>query len=99
MYTAAISDSFTTGFWARALATIEGNGIKSMADLKGKRVALDEPGSGTLINARLVLAAYGIKETDIKRGLQPECIGTAKPGYHEAPSPARRLGVVISQGR
>jgi len=44
----------------------KGSGFKSIADLKGKRVALDEPGSGTLINARLVLAAYGIKETDIK---------------------------------
>jgi TRAP transporter TAXI family solute receptor len=41
-------------------------GIKSVADLKGKRVALDEPGSGTLIDARMVLAAYGIKESDIK---------------------------------
>lgn len=44
----------------------KGSGLKSVADLKGKRVALDEPGSGTLINARLVLAAYGIKESDIK---------------------------------
>lgn len=44
----------------------KGSGIKSVADLKGKRVALDEPGSGTLINARLVLAAYGVKEADIK---------------------------------
>ena len=44
----------------------KGSGIKSVAELKGKRVALDEPGSGTLINARLVLAAYGIKESDIK---------------------------------
>jgi TRAP-type uncharacterized transport system substrate-binding protein len=44
----------------------KGSGIKSVADLKGKRVALDEPGSGTLVNARLVLAAYGVKETDIK---------------------------------
>ena len=41
-------------------------GIKSVADLKGKRVALDEPGSGTLVNARAILAAYGIKESDIK---------------------------------
>ena len=40
--------------------------VKSVADLKGKRVALDEPGSGTLVNARLILAAYGVKETDIK---------------------------------
>ncbi|MEQ1614832.1 MAG: TAXI family TRAP transporter solute-binding subunit [Hyphomicrobiaceae bacterium] len=39
---------------------------KSVADLKGKRVSLDEPGSGTLINARAILAAYGITEKDIK---------------------------------
>ena len=44
----------------------KGAGFKSVADLKGKRVALDEPGSGTLINARTILAAYGIKESDIK---------------------------------
>ncbi len=44
----------------------KGSGIKSVADLKGKRVALDEPGSGTLINARAILAAYGLKESDIK---------------------------------
>ena len=44
----------------------KGSGIKSVAELKGKRVALDEPGSGTLINARTILAAYGIKESDIK---------------------------------
>ena len=48
------------------LVVKKGSGIKSVADLKGKRVALDEPGSGTLINARMVLAAYGVKETDIK---------------------------------
>ena len=44
----------------------KGSGYKSVSDLKGKRVALDEPGSGTLINARLVLAAYGLKESDIR---------------------------------
>lgn len=44
----------------------KGAGIKSVADLKGKRVALDEPGSGTLVNARVVLAAYGITEKDLK---------------------------------
>jgi TRAP transporter TAXI family solute receptor len=42
------------------------SGIKSVAELKGKRVALDEPGSGTLVNARAILAAYGLKEADIK---------------------------------
>jgi TRAP transporter TAXI family solute receptor len=48
------------------LVVKKGSGIKSVADLKGKRVALDEPGSGTLIDARLVLAAYGVKESEIK---------------------------------
>lgn len=48
------------------LVVKKGSGIRSVADLKGKRVALDEPGSGTLINARMVLAAYGVKESDIK---------------------------------
>lgn len=43
----------------------KGSGMKSVADLKGKRVSLDEPGSGSLINARAVLAAYGITEKDI----------------------------------
>ncbi|MEN9775860.1 MAG: hypothetical protein RL322_2930 [Pseudomonadota bacterium] len=44
----------------------KGSGIRSVADLKGKRVALDEPGSGTLINARAILAAYGLKDSDLK---------------------------------
>ena len=44
----------------------KGSGIKTVADLKGKRVALDEPGSGTLVNARAILAAYGVTEKDIK---------------------------------
>lgn len=42
------------------------SGIDSVADLKGKKVSLDEPGSGTLVDARLILAAYGITETDIE---------------------------------
>ena len=44
----------------------KGSGIRSVADLKGKRVALDEPGSGTLINARSILAAYGLKDADLR---------------------------------
>jgi TRAP transporter TAXI family solute receptor len=44
----------------------KGLGVKSPADLKGKRVSLDEPGSGTLINAKAILAAYGVTEKDIK---------------------------------
>jgi uncharacterized protein len=44
----------------------KGAGIKSVADLRGKRVSLDEPGSGTLVDARIILAAWGITEKDIK---------------------------------
>ena len=44
----------------------KGSGIKSLADLKGKRVSIDEPGSGTLVNARALLAAHGVSERDIR---------------------------------
>jgi hypothetical protein len=44
----------------------KGAGIKSLADLKGKRVSIDEPGSGTIVNARALLAAFGVAEKDIK---------------------------------
>lgn len=48
------------------LVARKGSGIKTPADLKGKRVSLDEPGSGTLVDARLILAAWGVTEKDIK---------------------------------
>lgn len=43
-----------------------GAGIKSVKDLKGKRVSLDEPGSGTLVDARIILEAYGLSEKNVK---------------------------------
>jgi len=43
-----------------------GSGINSVQDLRGKHVSLDEPGSGTLIDARIVLDAYGLSSTDFK---------------------------------
>lgn len=48
------------------LVARKGAGIKSVKDLKGKRVSLDEPGSGTLVDARIILGAYGLTEKDIK---------------------------------
>ena len=39
---------------------------KSIADLKGKRISIDEPGSGSLINAKAILANAGIKDGDYK---------------------------------
>ena len=44
----------------------KGLGAKSIADLKGKRVSLLEIGSGSLVNSRAILAAYGLSEKDIK---------------------------------
>jgi TRAP transporter TAXI family solute receptor len=38
--------------------------IRSIADLRGKRFSIDELGSGTLAVTRIVLAAYGLSETD-----------------------------------
>ena len=83
----------------------KGSGIKSVAGLKGKRVALDEPGSGTLINARTILAAYGLKESDIKpEYIKPNQVGDKlKDGALDAffftgGSPAGAIAELASAG-
>ena len=48
------------------LVASRGRRIESVSDLRGLRVALDEPGSGTLIEARLILNAFGLSEDDIR---------------------------------
>lgn len=48
------------------LVARKGAGIKSVGDLRGKRVSLDEPGSGTLVDARIILNAFGLTEDDIE---------------------------------
>ncbi|MBZ8134400.1 TAXI family TRAP transporter solute-binding subunit [Afifella sp. IM 167] len=48
------------------LIASKASGITSVADLAGKRVSLDEPGSGTLVDARLILGAYGLDEKSIE---------------------------------
>ena len=45
--------------------TLDSSGIKTIADLKGKRVAVGAAGSGAEANARQILAAYGITYDDI----------------------------------
>src|SRR5262249_1610011 len=42
------------------------SGILSVRDLKGKRVSLDREGSGTLVDALLVLEAYGLAPKDLQ---------------------------------
>ena len=41
------------------------SGIKTVADLKGKNVSVGDVGSGTEINARHILDAYGLSYSDI----------------------------------
>ncbi len=44
--------------------------IRSLAELRDKRVALGEPGSGTLEDSRLVLEAAGLSECDLQPSYQ-----------------------------
>src|SRR5690606_38255103 len=48
------------------LVTSAGSGIDSVDDLAGKAVSLDEPGSGTLVDARIILEADGLSEEDVE---------------------------------
>ena len=45
--------------------TLKASGIKSLSELKGKRVAVGAVGSGVEANVRQILAAYGISYDDI----------------------------------
>ena len=47
------------------LVTTANTGIKSVEDLRGKRVGVGAANSGVEINARMILAAYGITYNDI----------------------------------
>lgn len=48
------------------LVARKGLGIQSIADLKGHKVAIDREGSGTRINALMILNAFGIEHDDIE---------------------------------
>ena len=48
------------------IVTRADSGIRRIRDLAGKRVSLDENGSGTLVDALLVLREYGISTNDIE---------------------------------
>ncbi|MBR4099543.1 MAG: TAXI family TRAP transporter solute-binding subunit [Clostridia bacterium] len=62
-------DTFRTvaGLYAEAVQLVTTNAdIKSVADLKDKKVSIGAPGSGVYFNAMDVLAAAGLTEKDIK---------------------------------
>ena len=47
------------------IVTIEGSGIESLDDLRGQRVSVGAPGSGTEVSAQTLLGANGITYDDI----------------------------------
>jgi len=48
------------------IVTLASSGVKSLADIKGKRVAVGAAGSGTEVNARQILETVGLTYNDIK---------------------------------
>ncbi|HXG51549.1 MAG TPA: TAXI family TRAP transporter solute-binding subunit [candidate division Zixibacteria bacterium] len=48
------------------IVALEGGGIKSVPDLKGKRVSTGAPGSGTEVKGLRVMEAYGLTPRDLK---------------------------------
>ncbi|WP_430511426.1 TAXI family TRAP transporter solute-binding subunit [Pannonibacter phragmitetus] len=60
------------------LVALADSGINSVADLKGKRVSLDEPGSGTYVDAKLILESAGLGVTDVTaEALKPDAASDA----------------------
>jgi uncharacterized protein len=49
------------------IVTTAKSGIKSVEDLKGKKVSVGAPGSGTVANAEQILEVHGMKFDDIKK--------------------------------
>lgn len=49
------------------IVTTEKSGIKSVEDLKGKKVSVGAPGSGTALNAEQILEVHGLTFDDIKK--------------------------------
>ncbi|WP_026906628.1 TAXI family TRAP transporter solute-binding subunit [Paucisalibacillus globulus] len=48
------------------IVTLEDSGINTVEDLKGKRVSVGAPGSGTYINAEQILEVHGMTMEDIE---------------------------------
>jgi len=69
------------------VVTAEGKNIKTVADMKGKRISTGSPGSGTEVKALRVLEAYGIdpaKDVNCDRLGAAESAGALKDGKIDA---------------
>ena len=77
------------------LLSVEGREVRSVADLRGKRVSLGPPGSGNEVTARNVLRAVGIAEGEfrVRQMNYNQSINGLKDGTVDAVFLAAGLGV------
>ena len=68
------------------LVTVASTGIKSVEDLKGKRVGIGAPNSGVELNARMIYEAYGMtyEDSDVDYLSYGEAIDQMKNGQCDA---------------
>jgi TRAP transporter TAXI family solute receptor len=69
------------------IVTVQGKGIKSVKDLKGKKVSIDVPGSGCAVMAKAILEEYGFnleKDLTIAHLSQSEGVQALKDGVVDA---------------
>lgn len=81
-------------------------GIRSVRDLRGRRVVLGEPGSGTYLHAVAIMAAYDISEADIiplytapRQGLARLATGQAEAVFFTAAAPNEGMASLAAMGR
>ncbi len=60
-----------------AFVTRKGSGINSLTDMKGKKINIDVPGSGTRMTTEIVMDAFGVKGSSL--ALQSELKSTEGP--------------------
>jgi TRAP transporter TAXI family solute receptor len=69
------------------IVTVDGKGIRSIKDLKGKKVSIDVPGSGCAVMAKTILEEYGFnleKDLTIANLSQNESVQALKDGVVDA---------------
>ncbi len=69
------------------IVTVSGKGIKSVKDLKGKKVSIDVPGSGCAVMAKAILEEYGFnleRDLTIANLSQSESVQALKDGIVDA---------------
>jgi TRAP transporter TAXI family solute receptor len=82
-----------------------GSGISGIADLRGRRVGIGPPGSGTALTVELLLGAFGLSRADLRADTKPfddaarEMIqGNLDAMFDDAIYPAEAIRTVTAAG-